>query len=66
MRIINHSQIPVEHRKSKKGRSELNLQQVSLVRGDVMDVGDRGGDHAAQTEFRVVRVASADYSETEQ
>ncbi len=45
MKLINQSNVPIEHRMSPKGVYEILRQHVSLALGGVKDTGGWGGGH---------------------
>jgi len=51
MRIINQSEVPIEHRKSPKETFGVLRRHVSLSLGGVKDVGPWGGGHPFDVEL---------------
>ena len=61
MRIINQSEVPIEHRKSPKGTFEVLRRHISLSLGGVKDVGPWGGGHPFDIELAIIPTGKKGY-----
>ncbi|MCB1062278.1 MAG: cupin domain-containing protein [Verrucomicrobiae bacterium] len=61
MNKINLSQVPVEHRRSPKGRFEMERQHVSLALGGTKNIGPWGGGHPFDIELATLLPGKANY-----
>ena len=61
MNQINIAQVPVEHRRSPKGRFELERQHVSLALGGIKNVGAWGGGHPFDIELAKLPPGKANF-----
>jgi uncharacterized cupin superfamily protein len=61
MKKVNIAAVPVEHRRSPKGRFELKRQHVSLALGGMKDTGAWGGGHPFDVELTTLPPGKANY-----
>jgi uncharacterized cupin superfamily protein len=61
MKKVNVAQVPVEQRRSPKGRFVLERQHVSLALGGIKNVGPWGGGHPFDIELARLLPGKANY-----
>ena len=61
MKKVHLSDVPIEHRKSPKGRFELQRRHLSLELGGVKNTGPWGGGHPFDIEWTSLPPGKANY-----
>lgn len=61
MNKINIANVPVEHRRSPRGRFDLNRQHISLALGGIKDTGPWGGGHPFDIELTTLAPGCRNY-----